>query len=315
MAQATLLRPRRNRLFRGAVREIKRDFPKKKKVSLWTVSYALLWGAFFGLAVFSLFFSPFLRIDRKDISPVNSVSMDVVGTAVNEALSGDTFGIVPNNTIPMAFLHRRNLERKLLGAFPMFRRVSVSFIFPSTLTLAIEERSTTLVFCSGGPCFLVDERGEAFDGAPPPRDESGNAPLAVVDTSAKPIAFREPIFSEDFLRNFPSLRQRLSDELGVETSVISETPSRFSDELWLRTREGWQLRMSATVPPEKSIRALRILFAKTLSEADRKNLDYIDLRTENRIFYLLKGDDRKEGEESPSDKEHAVSEKESKKKK
>lgn len=313
VAQATLLRPRRNRLFRGAARETKRELLQERKTSLWAIGYILLWGIFLGSVVFALFFSSFLRIDRKDIPPTNGVSNDAIGATIDEALSGSTFGILPNDTMPMAFVRRRMVERTLLDAFPVFRRAAVSFVFPSTLQLTVEERTTTFVLCSGGPCFFVDEHGEAFDEAPSPSDTFAGALLTVVDRSAKPVMFREPLFSEDFLRNFSSLRQKLSDELGIETSVISETPSRFSDELWFRSREGWQLRMSATVPPDKSIRALRLLFAKTLSEIDRSNLDYIDLRTENRIFYLLKGDDRKEGESLP-DTDHA-SENNTKKKK
>ena len=313
VAQATLLRPRRNRLFRGATREVKREFPRERKMSLWTMGYALLWGIFLGSVVFVLFFSSFLRIDRKDIPLTNGVSTDAIEATLDEALSGSTFGIFPNDTMPMAFVRRQTLERTLLDAFPIVRRAAVSFVFPSTLKLTIEERKTTFVLCSGGPCFFVDEHGEAFDEAPSPSDAFAGAFLTVVDRSAKPVVFREPLFSEDFLQNFSSLRQKLFDDLGIETSIISETPSRFSDELWFRSREGWQLRMSATVPPDKSIRALRLLFAKTLSESDRSNLDYIDLRTENRIFYLIKGDERKEGESLP-DTDHA-SENTAKKKK
>ena len=52
---------------------------------------------------------------------------------------------------------------------------------------------------------------------------------------------------------------------------------------------------------ERTFLALQILFEKTLPKEDRKNLEYVDLRTENRIFYLLKGEKEQEGEEMGDD--------------
>jgi hypothetical protein len=300
-SQSILLRPRRSRIFRGAVRE-NVDGATERKYSLWTACYAFLWIAFCGAIVFVLFFSSFLRIDRKVVNPLHSVPNNAVSSVIDTFLSGTSFGIVPNDTIPVAFLRRRVLEWDLRETFPIFRSVHVSFVFPETLVLLSEERKTTLVLCSGGPCFLIDERGVAFDEAPAPIDtRDADAMLVVIDQSAKPILFQDPIFSEDFLEMFPPLRRKLSDELGILASNSAETPSRLSNELWFRTREGWELRLSATVPSEKAFLALRLLFDKTLSESDRKNLEYIDLRTENRIFYLLKGGEKKEGEKAEDD--------------
>lgn len=304
-SSTTLLRPRRSRLFRGVARERqKQTFRERDSAwSIWTLGYMFLWGSFLGAVVFALFFSPFLRIDREDIAPMEHVSRDAVSALIQRELSGKFWGILPNNTMLIAFARRRGIEQKLLETFPVLRSVTTSFVFPGTIVVKGEERTLALVLCSGGPCFAVDERGFAFDEAPAPDMGNTQGVLTVVDVSAKPVVWQDPLFSEDFLRVFPSIRGRLSDELGIDTVDIAETPSRFSDEVWLRTVDGWELRMSATVSIEKSLRALRLLFAKTLPENDRKNLDYIDLRTENRIFYALKGDTQREGESDAEDTE------------
>lgn len=314
-SQAMILRPKRSRLFRGANREQQRSTSQhnQRSWSLWTVGYIFLWVSFTGLVIFVLFFSSLLRLKQKDIAPTEHVSRDDVAAVIDSVLSGNSFGIIPNDTMPVAFVRKHTVERKLLEKFPVFRSVTVSFLFPSTIVLKIEERNTVLVLCSGGPCFFVDEKGIAFDVAPAPYDQDVTGMLTVVDTSAKPVSQKDMLFSEDFLQSFPTLQQKLRDELDLEIFSVAETPSRFSDELWLRSTDGWELRMSAAVPLEKSIRALRLLFAKTLPENNRKNLDYIDLRTENRIFYLLKGDEPKE-DTSPLNTE-SVSEDKTKKKK
>ncbi len=298
--QTLFLKPRRSRIFRRAVRE---DAPRaERKFSPWTVGYAFLWTVFFSAVVFALFFSSFLRVDRKAIAPTKAVPEAGVSAVVDGFLSGKSLGIFPNDTLLVALFRKRTLERELLAQFPIFRTVRISFLFPRTVSISSEERKITITLCSGGPCFFVDEHGIAFDGAPAPLDVNDpDAPLAVIDQSAKPVSLRDAVFSEEFFAALLPVRRRLFDELGIATSNIAETPSRLSDELRFLTSEGWELRMSSAVPTEKSLRALRLLFAKTLSDGDRSALDYIDLRTENKIFYLLKGGEPKEGDQTPSE--------------
>ena len=312
-----MLRPRRSRSFRSVDRDRRKtaDSPKRSW-SVWSVGYAFLWTAFFSLVVFALFFSPFLRIDRENIILGDRIPRDDISAVVEGSLSGKSFGILSNDTLIVAFLRRHDLEKKLLESFPMLRTATVSFVFPSTMVVRGEERTVSLVLCAGGPCFLVDERGMAFDSTSDVGNgDSYDFPTVIVDVSAKPVSSEDSVFSEDFLREFPPLRRELHDELGLDTTRIAETPSRFSDELWLRSVDGWDIRFSSSVPTEKSITALRLFLAKTISEGDKKNLEYIDLRTENRIFYLLKGDEsNEEGNASPKPDEptakHSLSENE-----
>lgn len=296
-------------MFRRNVR--KSEETPGQRVSLWLLGYVFLWMMFFGMLLYVLFFSPFLRIDRKDIVQTTSVSESDISARVDEFLFGNMFGIIPRNTLIIVFVRRHALERSLTMQFPVFRSVRVSVLFPDTISLSFEERERVLVLCSGGPCFSVDERGFVYEGTPNLNEsQDPNDRLVVIDQSGKPVSFQDPVFSEMFLDVFPVFRRRLFEELDLVTSRITETPSRLSDEVSFRTNEGWILRVSAAVPPERSLLALRLLFAKTLSESERKNLEYIDLRTENRIFYLLKGEEEKEGEKMSDDEK-----KEEKKKK
>lgn len=86
-------------------------------------------GSIFGLVIFALFFSSLLRIDQEDIDPLKYVSMDEVNAVIRDELSGKVFGIFPKDTIPVAFLRRHILERKILEVFPVLRSVTVSLLF------------------------------------------------------------------------------------------------------------------------------------------------------------------------------------------
>lgn len=297
--QAKLLKPRRNRMFRALRRE--EISAGERKFSVWNFFYGTLWVLFAGAALWVVFFSSLLRIGRTEVSGAETVSKRDIERVVSEFSAGAIFG-APRNTLAIAFARRHALERKLRERFPIFRSVRISFVFPETIRVSVEERTLTMILCSGGPCFLVDERGMAFDGADVPEASFDvSRMLAVVDQSGKPVSFQAPVLSEGFLETFSSIRERLFTESDVTTSSSGTTPSCLSDEIRLRTTEGWELRLSSTVPIERTFLALRLLFEKTLPESDRKNLEYVDLRTENRIFYSLKGGEEKEGEKMGDD--------------
>lgn len=298
--QTTLLKPRRSRIFRRVVRDNSES--TRRSVSWWTVGYAFLWMMFFGAALYTLLFSSLLRVKQKTFAPTETLSEREISSTIDEFLEGAWFGVIPKDTLPVAYLRRHTAEQLFLERFPILRSARVSFTFPETIALSFEERTKTLILCSAGPCFAVDERGFAFDQSPRPADTgSADDMLVIIDRSAKPVSFQDPNVSEEFLDTFPSLRADLLGERGIATLRVAETPSRLSDELWFRTSEGWELRMSAVVPRERAFLALRLLFEKTLAQEDRTRLEYVDLRTENRIFYLLKGGEEKEGEKMGDD--------------
>ena len=64
--------------------------------------------------------------------------------------------------------------------------------------------------------------------------------------------------------------------------------SRFADELRVKTKGGWQIYFGTRIPLEASLEALQLLFEKELPEERHGDLEYIDLRTENRVFYRYK---------------------------
>lgn len=291
-SSSVLLRPRRSRVFRGRTREDAENSEEKRR-SLWTLWYGLLWTALLGGFLYGTIFSSLLRLDRIEVSGMKEISESDVESEAKRFLSGKSFGIFPNDTLPSAFVRRHSLERGLRERFPVFRTIRVSTVFPDVLTVSVEERKRMCMLCSGGPCFWVDERGVPFEGATLSSSEMGRNSLTVIDRSAKPIDLEVPAVSELFVQESILFRERLSRELGIATDMTAETPFRLSNELRLKTKENWELRVSAEISADKSLRALRLLLEKTLSSDDRKRLEYIDLRTENTVFYLLKGEEEK----------------------
>lgn len=291
----TLLHPRRNRPVRRAVRQ--GEDSEGVKICMWSVGYGFLWVLFIGAIVYGMLFSSLLKVRTIDIGPTKAVSRLRIETAVSEFLSGRFGGIFPKDGLFLAFLRRNALGRELESQFPLIRDSDISVRFPDAVVVSLKERQILFVACSGGPCFFVDELGVPFLAARPEYEYAASGQVVVVDESAKPITIGESNFSKEFLETLHSIRTELQGALDIDTSEIVLTPFRLSNDIRIPTKEGWRIFLSADIPVERAVHSLGLFLSKMLSKEDRERLDYVDLRTENRIFYLLRGESEREGAE------------------
>lgn len=246
----------------------------------------VMWCLFFLTAVYMLFFSDFVRLDTIRVSGTNKLSVGDIQNTIGRVLVGTSFKVVPQNGFFSIRPHR--LEGLLGEAYPLIRTVSVRRVFPNHLDVTIEEREKIVLWCSGGPCFLLSEEGMAADGSEASRDTWVGQVLTVVDTSAQSVIIGRMIADADFSGFIVAIRPALESRLNLSVEPRFLTPSRFADEVEARTTEGWRLFLNTRVPLATSLDALALLFEKELPRDKRANLDYIDLRTENRAYYVMR---------------------------
>lgn len=263
-----------------------KETPKSDKD--FSFLYGFLWTVFFGVAVFTLFFSPFLRLERIDISGVSTIPEDIVRQIVMRNISGTYFGAVPKNGL-LSF-PRSALRSDILDELKKVRSVDIEGVFPHTLSVHIDERVVSAIWCADERCFWVDENGDAFDSFDRSRSDSEDGGIVrIIDTSSQSVENGETLLDPDFTRFVGDIRDRLR-EFGIATETEYSTPSRFSDQLSIRTDEGWLLYVDARLPADQSVKTLSLLFQKEISEERRKHLKYVDLRTENRVYYSVEGE-------------------------
>ena len=270
-------------------------FPVRKKRDLSHIEEAperrsvlviLLWVFFFATLAYVILFSPYHRIETVRVSGTRDVSSEEVKDFILRELSGKYWKCIPKDDY---FLVRKDRIRSdLLTAFPKLSDVTIATSFPRRMDVAVTERDLLLLWCSGGPCFLL-----APDGTPHEArfaEEDANRPFvrSIVDESAEPVRTGDVILSGSDMTAYFTLEKSLRDEFSLDPVSVVSTPSRVSRELRFTTGEGWDLLVDLSLPPEKTLAALRLLFAKELPAEKRADLRYVDLRTENRAVYTMK---------------------------
>ena len=67
-----------------------------------------------------------------------------------------------------------------------------------------------------------------------------------------------------------------------------ETPNRMSGDLKVETTEGWKIYLSKDMGLENEIFMLKAILDKKINGDQRKDLEYIDLRINDKAFYKFK---------------------------
>jgi hypothetical protein len=120
------------------------------------------------------------------------------------------------------------------------------------------------------------------------------------DESGQALPNEGKIFDPQFVAFPGEVRTALRERLGLETDQKMRVTSRFGNELRVKTDGGWEIFFATDIPLETSLDALSLLLDKEIPAERRADLLYIDLRTENRVFYRFQeGKETKEPEVAP----------------
>lgn len=265
---------------------------KKDKAQGYAGVY-FLWTLFFGTVGYLVLFSPFLVLGEPTVTGLQNIQKEAFRGTLEEIVGQKYFGIFSRNRYFL--LQPRSVEALLRERYPLLAQVSVQPIFPDGLTVSAFEREDILVWCTGEHCVHVLEDGslQQMNGA---YEEEGNRSKTVTlrDLSGTELASDERITEQELIVFPGAFRKGLQDLLAIEATTEMTLSSRFANELRVKTEEGWEIFFSTEVPVNTSLEALALFLEKEIKPERRKDLQYVDLRTENRIFYRYQ-----EGKEDP----------------
>lgn len=266
----------------------------EKEKSRVAPSVIVLWSLFLATLFYLAFFSVFFHISEPQVSGMSKISEENVREFVRQEMAGKYFGIFPKRDFFLVTPHI--LKARLLSEYPLFASARVTRIFPDGIDVQVTEREKIILWCSGEPCFLIDEEGTARENSRALDSENISHVLFIADQSGKAVTAGEKVFDPNYGTFVTRLGTVFGQELGFTLEPRMTTVSRFSSEVRAKTSEGWEAYLNTEIPLESSLNVLKLLFEKELPPEVRARLAYIDLRAENRAYYVLKEDEKKEEE-------------------
>lgn len=284
---------RRQQLFREA---LSRESNKTKKTvdrgegfrKNFPYGIFFLWSAFLGVIVYVFFFSAYLFTTNVQIETSGQVTQEEVLALVQPILDSKQFYILPAKNFFL--VPEQKIREALMTEYPIIQEVRIERSFPQSMSVTLQEREKLLMWCSGGPCALIDS-GQARFQEKSFESRYDMLRLTVTDTSALPFVVNTTLPVQEYLEYFSSLQEKFPQELGRTLLSEATTPSRFSRELRLTTNEGWVLLASIDIPLEETMLSLRAFFEKRQYETsgERPPLVMVDARVPGRIFFTEVG--------------------------
>jgi hypothetical protein len=222
----------------------------------------------FLLLVAGIVLSPILK--AKEINVYGNKEID------SEEIKNDI------QSINILLMTSNGLKNKLLKNFPKISTVEIrKNILKRTIAVTITEREGLGIICkeNTGNCFYVDKNGIIFEDAP---QTSGSLVLLIKDSSLEEFSLGKKILEEQIITSIADFRENLFSQTNIKINwfEISTHPPKESK---IITSEGWYLLLDLTRDTQKQLSILKTALDEKIK--NRENLEYIDLRIENRIYY------------------------------
>jgi hypothetical protein len=252
----------------------------KKKRFFKKLSFFLLTPLFIFVSLIALFYIPYFKIKKISLEGNSSVDSEKIMANVSNYLAGKEFKIFPQDNF--LILSKKEIVASLLKEFPRLKEVSLNKNFPDTISIKVKERNNEALFCFSNKdegCAFIDEDGFVFDKAP---YFSSGVYLTFLEeaTSAWKSSFQ--VIPEEQFKKLIDFKNLLAEENIKILQIIIKKEENYE----LQTNEKWRILLNEKNEAQITYQNLKLTLDQIKDK--RKNLDYIDLRFGNKVFYKFK---------------------------
>lgn len=276
----------------------------ERSVYFSQVLYRILCTIFFSVLIYTFFFADFMQITKININGESELNKEELVNQVRQSLIGNYLNIISRNNYILILPFR--IEDLLKNKFKKISGISVKKKFPDTLNIDIKERKSLLILCSDIKCYLVDENGYPYTDADFESAEiKENHLIKLIDKSNRPVTDNVNSISSDYLQYLLEIKDTLQKKSGIFIIEEYSTPTLVSQEISVTTEQGMKIFFSTQFTLANAINTLNTFLAKKdIIDGYYDQLEYIDLRSENKIFYKLKNAPENFSETSDMDSEN-----------
>ena len=272
------------------------------KVSRWVVR--LIFVCFLGTIFYVLFFSPLLILGKIEVEETNFLNSEELEKKLNQEFQGEYLNFISKKNFFL--LNESLIEEKLKNDYKIIREVKLEKKVPKEAKVFVTEKTPSLVVCAD-TCWIIDELGVVFSHQEGVKFETGKLPI-FFGLQDSMIRENEEILKPDYLQFILNFRKEVQEKIGLELKKEISTPNIYSGDLRMNTQEGWAILVNENIGVEKETAMLDLVLEKEEALKDRNELEYIDLRTENRVYYRFKNAQEDEAAQEENGEEESEEE-------
>jgi len=292
---------------------------KRKRVRAYlftAVSLLILYAIFFS-GQWLIFHSPVFRVDGVVVQGNGSIASSSI-VSLAEASALPTHSILRGAlTFGNMLLWPAAIPKSELELIPQLASASIAKdYFSHTITITVTERAPFGIWCfsappngeiaptatsaaaissaaasssstasssvlapaanANAPCYWFDNTGTIFEKA---GETQGNLVYIIYDSSQSPHGLNQNVLSDEFLPNFISIMNVLKESSLAVRAI--ELNNLALEEVDVLTANGPTIYFSLQFPADEYLSVIQ----KLMLQPNFNSLQYIDCRTQNRLFY------------------------------
>ncbi|MDO9230986.1 MAG: FtsQ-type POTRA domain-containing protein [bacterium] len=265
---------------------INKNNNSRRKFSFFRFLFFLIFIAFATVLIYALFFSPFLEITSIEVNGNEHITENSILDKINPQISGKYFDAIKKNNLLL--IRTGKIKKDIQVEFRIIKEITIKREFPSKLVVSIIERKSQMVFCSTNNCFMLDENGEAYDNYFASEENDKNNFIILREESSRKINLGEVILEKNYMEYVQGIKRELLARLEMEVENNFRVVSLISKDIRVKTKEGPEIFFNENIELEKEIEMLKVVLENKIEKNQRQDLEYIDLRIDNKIYYKFR---------------------------
>lgn len=225
------------------------------------------------------FYIDYFKVKKITVEGNSFLESEKIISNISSSLTGKHFYILPKSNI--LIIPKKEIINNLLNNFLRIKSIDVSRDFPDAIAIVIEERKPTALLCEERRCLFLDDTGYAFEES---AFFSGDIYVKFIDQrDEKTFSLNKQILPEDEYKNLINFTDLLEREKIKIPNIILKNEGLYE----FHTTEGWHILLSERGDYKIAFDNLKISLENQIKDK-RPELEYIDLRLRNKVFYKFK---------------------------
>jgi len=269
--------------------------------ALRSIIYKIMILAVLGGAFYFLFFSSFFSVKNIEISGNNLIAGEEIKKAVMEVADRKIFKIFSNNLL---LIRKADIEDSIKSKFSNITTLEVDRKFPGSLKIAVKEKPIDILWCNAikvekiiakksaeekepvlteaYQCYFSDEENNVYRKA---EGEMGKNSIKVFRDEGINLGAR---IGDDELKKFiREINANFASKIGLAVNYLY-LPSISLREMRIFTAKGWKAYFDTTRSANEQIDVLNNVLKTAMTEKEKEELDYVDLRVVDRVYFKVK---------------------------
>jgi len=234
--------------------------------------------AVIGSVSYFAFFSSFFQIKEITISGDVKIPAYEIKDSVGAEIDKD-FVFAKSKSIFLVSLEEIN--KKITEQFPQIAKISLKRIFPDVLAVDVIQRKPIANWCQEGSCFYLDQEGVIFE-----ETQSKTGLRLMPEDNSAELEAGVQIIDKKYLSRILDIAKQIEShsDIGIKEIVVFDEARKIK----IISAEGWHILFDLDESVSTQASNLFVVLEETIPVSKRKNLDYVDLRFGNRIYWKYK---------------------------